>query len=56
MIALEVDFNHADTHGRLLLADLGSHEVTPFGELAASGDPVVRFEMYMDLSKFIPLR
>jgi len=25
MIALEVDFNHADVHGRLLLADLSSH-------------------------------
>ena len=37
MIALEVDFNHADAHGRLLLADLASHEVTPFSELAASG-------------------
>ena len=41
MIALEVDFNHADAHGRLLLADLASHEVTPFSELAASGDRIL---------------
>lgn len=41
MIALEVDFNHADSHGRLLLADLVSHEVTPFSELAASGDRIL---------------
>ena len=41
MIALEVDFNHADDHGRLLLADLASHEATPFTELAASGDRIL---------------
>ncbi len=41
MIALEVDFNHADGLGRLLLADLVSHERTPFSELAASGEHVL---------------
>lgn len=41
MIAIEVDFNHADGLGRLLLADLVSHERTPFNELAASGERVL---------------
>lgn len=41
MIALAVDFNHGDAQGRLLLADLASHDVTPFGELAASGDRIL---------------
>ena len=41
MIALYVDFNHADAHGRLLLADLASHDVTPFTELAVSRDRIL---------------
>lgn len=41
MIALQVDLNHADTRGRLLLADLASHDITPFMELATSGDRIL---------------
>lgn len=41
MIAIEVDFNHADRRGRLLLGDLVSHERTPFVELAASGERIL---------------
>ena len=38
MIVIEVDFNHLDGAGRLLLADLVVHEHTPFAEIAASGE------------------
>lgn len=41
MIAIEVDFNHADGRGRLLLGDLVSHDRTPFDELATSGERVL---------------
>ncbi len=41
MIAIEVDFNHADGRGRLLLADLVAHERTPFADIAASGDRIL---------------
>lgn len=38
MIVIEVDFNHLDKVGRLLLSDLVVHERTPFPEIAASGE------------------
>lgn len=41
MIAIEVDFNHADGRGRLLLADLVTHARTPFLELAGSGERIL---------------
>lgn len=41
MIAIEVDFNHSDGRGRLLLADLVAHERTPFADLAASGERIL---------------
>ncbi len=41
MIAIEVDFNHADGRGRLPLADLVAHERTPFADIAASGDRIL---------------
>lgn len=37
MIVIEVDFNHLDGAGRLVLADLAVHERTPFAEIAVSG-------------------
>ncbi len=38
MTAIEVDFNHVDGDGRLLLGDLVAHERTPFADIAASED------------------
>lgn len=40
MIVIEVDFNHLDRAGRLLLGDLEVHEHTPFGEIALSRERV----------------
>lgn len=49
MIALEVDFNHVDKRGRLLLADLASHDITPFTELATSDDRI----MFVDGDEYV---
>ena len=49
MIVIEVDFNHLDPVGRLLLADLVIHERTPFTELAASGERL----LFVDSGEFV---
>ena len=49
MIEIEVDFNHADGRGRLLLADLVAHLVTPFADIAASGDRI----LFVDGNEFV---
>jgi len=49
MIVIEVDFNHLDDAGRLLLADLVVHERTPFAEIAASGERV----LFVDGGEFV---
>jgi hypothetical protein len=49
MIVIEVDFNHLDAAGRLLLADLVVHERTPFAELAASGERL----LFVDGEEFV---
>jgi len=49
MIEIEVDFNHADGRGRLLLADLVAHSVTPFADIAASGDRI----LFVDGNEFV---
>jgi hypothetical protein len=49
MIVIEVDFNHLDGAGRLLLADLVIHERTPFAEIAASGDRL----LFVDGGEFV---
>lgn len=49
MIVIEVDFNHLDEIGRLLLADLKVHERTPFAELAASEERL----LFVDGSEFV---
>ena len=49
MIVIEVDFNHLDHAGRLLLADLVVHERTPFGEIAASGERL----LFVDGGEFV---
>jgi len=49
MIVIEVDFNHLDGEGRLLLADIVVHEKTPFGEIAASGKRV----LFVDGGEFV---
>ncbi|MEW5992115.1 MAG: hypothetical protein AB1736_12320 [Chloroflexota bacterium] len=49
MIVIEVDFNHLDEAGRLLLADLVVHERTPFAEIAASDERV----LFVDSGEFV---
>ena len=49
MIVIEVDFNHLDGAGRLLLADLVVHERTPFAEIAVSGERV----LFVDGGEFV---
>ena len=49
MIVIEVDFNHLDGEGRLLLTDLAVHERTPFAEIAASGERV----LFVDGGEFV---
>lgn len=49
MIVIEVDFNHLDEAGRLLLADLVVHDRTPFEELAASGERL----LFVDSGEFV---
>jgi hypothetical protein len=49
MIVIEVDFNHLDSAGRLLLADLVVHQLTPFAEIAASGERV----LFVDSGEFV---
>lgn len=49
MIVIEVDFNHLDAAGRVLLADLAVHERTPFAEIAASGERV----LFVDSGEFV---
>jgi len=49
MIVIEVDFNHLDGAGRLLLADLVVHERTPFEEIAVSGERV----LFVDGGEFV---
>lgn len=49
MIVIEVDFNHLDGAGRLLLADLVVHEHTPFGEIATSGERL----LFVDGGEFV---
>ena len=49
MIVIEVDFNHLDRAGRLLLADLVAHERTPFAEIAVSGERV----LFVDDGEFV---
>ena len=49
MIVLEVDFNHLDGAGRLVLGDLAVHERTPFAEIAASGERV----LVVDAGEFV---
>jgi len=49
MIVIEVDFNHLDGAGRLLLADLLVHERTPFAEIAVSGERV----LFVDGGEFV---
>lgn len=49
MIEIEVDFNHADGRGRLLLADLVAHASTPFADIAASGDRI----LFIDGDEFV---
>jgi hypothetical protein len=49
MITIEVDFNHADGSGRLLLADLAAHDRTPFGDIAASGERII----FIDGQEFV---
>ena len=49
MIVIEVDFNHLDGAGRLLLADLVAHERTQFAEIAASGERV----LFVDGDEFV---
>ncbi len=49
MIVIEVDFNHLDGAGRLVLADLVVHERTPFAEIAASGERV----LFVDGGEFV---
>lgn len=49
MIVIEVDFDHLDEAGRLLLADLVVHERTPFAELAASGERL----LFVDSGEFV---
>jgi hypothetical protein len=49
MIVIEVDFNHLDGAGRLLLADLVVHEGTPFAEIAVSGERV----LFVDGGEFV---
>ena len=49
MIVIEVDFNHLDGAGRLLVADLAVHERTPFAEIAASGERV----LFVDGGEFV---
>ena len=56
MITLQADFNHTDARGRLRLADLRTHQDTPFAEIAAKhetiifvdGDDMVRGELVHD--------
>ena len=49
MIVIEVDFNHLDAEGRLLLADLVVHEGTPFADIAVSGERV----LFVDGGEFV---
>jgi hypothetical protein len=49
MIVIEVDFNHLDSAGRLLLADLVAHERTPFADIAGSGERV----LFVDGGEFV---
>ena len=49
MIVIEVDFNHLDGSGRLLVADLVVHEHTPFAEIAASGERL----LFVDAGEFV---
>ena len=49
MVVIEVDFNHLDRAGRLLLADLVVHERTPFAEIAVSGERV----LFVDGGEFV---
>ena len=49
MVVIEVDFNHLDRAGRLLLADLVVHERTPFAEIAVSGERV----LFVDSGEFV---
>lgn len=49
MIAIEADFNHLDGRGRLLLADLVIHKLTPFGEIAKSDERV----LFVDSGEFV---
>ena len=49
MIVIEVDFNHLDRAGRLLLADLVVHERTPFAEIASSGERL----LFVDGGEFV---
>jgi hypothetical protein len=49
MIVIEVDFNHLDGAGRLLLADLAVHEGTPFADIAVSGERL----LFVDGGEFV---
>ena len=49
MIVIEVDFNHLDGAGRLLLADLVAHARTPFAEIAGSGERL----LFVDGGEFV---
>ncbi len=49
MIVIEVDFNHLDGAGRLLLADLVVHERTPFAEIAGSSERL----LFVDGGEFV---
>jgi len=49
MIVIEVDFNHLDQSGRLLVADLVVHEQTPFAEIASSGERL----LFVDGGEFV---
>lgn len=49
MIAIEADFNHVDSRGRLILADLVIHKMTPFAEIAASADRI----LFVDSGEFV---
>lgn len=55
MIVIEVDFNHLDRAGRLLLADLVVHERTPFADIADIAEIAVPGErvLYVDGGEFV---
>ncbi len=55
MIVIEVDFNHPDSAGRLLLADLVVHERTPFAEIAEIAEIAASGErlLFVDGGEFV---